>query len=92
MQYKYTSLSEIGLKRLDNEDSFGVFKLEEGLLAIVCDGLGGNKAGEVASQLTVDTIREVFTGLNNVDYLERIKQAITEANKLCLKNRPWNLS
>ena len=85
MQYKYTSLSEIGLKRLDNEDSFGVFELDEGLLAIVCDGLGGNKAGEVASQLTVNTIRDVFTRLNDIDYLERIKLAINEANHLVLE-------
>jgi protein phosphatase len=80
MQFKYTSLSEIGLKRLDNEDSFGVFKIEDGLLAVVCDGLGGNKAGEIASQLTVNTIREVFTQVKNIDYLERIKQAIQKAN------------
>lgn len=85
MQYKYTSLSEIGLKRLDNEDSLGVFKLEEGLLAVVCDGLGGNKAGEVASQLTVNTIRDVFSQLNEIDYLERIKQAINEANHIVLE-------
>jgi len=85
MQYKYTSLSEIGLKRLDNEDSFGVYELDEGLLAVVCDGLGGNKAGEVASQLTVDTIKEVFTRLNDIDYLERIKLAISEANHLVLE-------
>ncbi|MGD1006332.1 MAG: protein phosphatase 2C domain-containing protein [Ignavibacteriaceae bacterium] len=85
MQYKYTSLSEIGLKRLDNEDFFGVFKLEDGMLAIVCDGLGGNKAGEIASQLTVNTIKEVFTRLRYIDYLERIKQAIYEANHIVLE-------
>jgi protein phosphatase len=82
MQYKYTSVSEIGLKRLDNEDSFGIFKLEDGMLTIVCDGLGGNKAGEIASQLTVSTIKEVFIRLNYIDYLERIKLAIYEANHI----------
>ena len=92
MHYKYTSLSEIGLKRLDNEDSFGVFKVEEGLLAVVCDGLGGNKAGEVASQLTVNTIREVFTQLSGIDYLERIKQAILEANRVVLEKSTKEVS
>jgi len=85
MLYKYASLSEIGLKRLDNEDSCGVFNFEEGLLAVVCDGLGGNKAGEVASQLTVNTIKEVFSKLKNFDYLERIKQAILNANSAVLE-------
>jgi protein phosphatase len=92
MHYKYTSLSEIGLKRLDNEDFFGVFKVEEGLLAVVCDGLGGNKAGEVASQLTVNTIREVFTQLGGFDYLERIKQAILEANRIVLEKSAKEVS
>ncbi|MCL5028817.1 MAG: Stp1/IreP family PP2C-type Ser/Thr phosphatase [Bacteroidetes bacterium] len=81
MQYIHISLSKIGLKRLDNEDAFGIFNIEDGLLAIVCDGLGGNKAGEVASQLTVKTIADVFMQFQNIDFLERIKQAIVEANR-----------
>jgi protein phosphatase len=82
MKYIHTSLSKIGLKRIENEDAFGVFDFEDGLLAVVCDGLGGNKAGEVASRLTVNTIGEVFVRLNNVDYLDRLKQSILEANRI----------
>ncbi len=82
MRYIHISLSKIGLKRLDNEDAFGIFNIENGLLAVVCDGLGGNKAGEVASQLTVKTIGETFSEFKNVDFLERIKQAIAEANRI----------
>ena len=82
MQYLHISLSKIGLKRLDNEDAFGIYNVEDGLLAIVCDGLGGNKAGEVASQLTVKTIEEVFKLNDKIEYLERIKQSIIEANRI----------
>ena len=81
MSFNYISLSNIGLKRNDNEDYVGVFEVDDGLLAVVCDGLGGNKAGEIASKLTTETIHEVFKGLDNTDYLERLKIAISEANK-----------
>ncbi len=85
MKYIHTSLSKIGQQRLDNEDYFGIFNVEDGLLLIVCDGLGGNKAGEVASQLTVKTVNNIFRELKDVDYLARIKQSITEANKIVLE-------
>lgn len=80
MGYKYSSVTNIGLKRLGNEDSLGVYEIENGILAIVCDGLGGNKAGDVASQLSVNTVYEFFKSSTQNDYLERIKSAILEAN------------
>ena len=84
MDYKYCSVTNIGLNRLGNEDSLGVYKIENGILAIVCDGLGGNKAGDVASQLSVDTVYEFFKSSNQKDYLGRIKSAILEANNSIL--------
>ena len=84
MDYKYFSVTNIGLKRLDNEDSVGIYEIENGILAIVCDGLGGNKAGDVASQLSVNTVYEFFKSSNQIDYLERIKSAIIEANNIIL--------
>ncbi len=81
MKYSYTSLSEIGLKRKDNEDSIGVFEIHGGTLFIVCDGLGGNKAGEVASQITVETIYDAFKKSSIKDILERIRFAIITAHK-----------
>ena len=77
----YTTVSKVGLMRPGNEDAIGVFKTEDGILAIVCDGLGGNNAGEVASQLSVDVIYESFREDNQTDYLERIKSSFMEANK-----------
>lgn len=82
MKYKYTSLSKIGLKRSTNEDSIGVFELPEGLLIIVCDGLGGNKAGEIASSLSLESIHSNFISLDGQNYLERIKFSILKANEL----------
>jgi serine/threonine protein phosphatase PrpC len=85
MKYSHVSISETGLRRYDNEDSFGVFELDDGLLTVLCDGLGGNKAGEVASSLSVETIYNSFTRSDKPDYLERIKDAIIDANKMIIE-------
>lgn len=46
----YSCISDIGLHRDKNQDSYCVIKNDFGdTLAIVCDGIGGGKAGEVAS-------------------------------------------
>jgi PPM family protein phosphatase len=50
--------SDVGRKRPHNEDCFCA---EPALgLFVVCDGMGGGNAGEVASSLAVDTIRRHF--------------------------------
>ncbi|MGA8263201.1 MAG: Stp1/IreP family PP2C-type Ser/Thr phosphatase [Ignavibacteriaceae bacterium] len=85
MKFRYVTLTDVGLKRSDNEDSFGVYEVEKGLLVVVCDGLGGNKAGDVASKLAVETIAKTFQNLKNIEFLERIKLSILEANKIVME-------
>jgi PPM family protein phosphatase len=85
MKYSYTSVSEIGLKRIDNEDSVCVTKTQDGLLIIVCDGLGGNNAGDIASELTLRKITEYFNESAESDILVKIKNAIEHANMAVLK-------
>ncbi|MDO8550257.1 MAG: Stp1/IreP family PP2C-type Ser/Thr phosphatase [Ignavibacteria bacterium] len=81
MNLTYTTISKAGLIRTENEDSIGVFKIDNGLLTVICDGLGGNNAGEVASQLAVDTVHKHFKDSLRNNYLERIKSSVIEANK-----------
>jgi serine/threonine protein phosphatase PrpC len=82
MHYKYTSISKTGFRREENEDAVGIFEVDGGILAIVCDGLGGNNAGEVASRLSVETISNSFIKSESNDYLERISDALQEANDI----------
>lgn len=44
-------LSDKGTYRAENQDSFDVAQLQDGLLAVVCDGMGGAAAGFLASDM-----------------------------------------
>lgn len=48
--------SDVGMRRKINQDSFKAVPIwnDDALLLIVCDGMGGHKAGEIASQTAVE--------------------------------------
>lgn len=91
MKLSYLFTSKTGLRRSVNEDYVDVFEIEDGLLAVVCDGLGGNKGGEVASRLAVTSIYKYFVDNPEDDILFRIKSSVFYANAQILaasgKNR-----
>src|ERR1700758_1808214 len=49
-----SGMTDIGLVRKNNEDNFG-YDLRHGIF-VVCDGMGGQQAGELASKIAVDTV------------------------------------
>src|ERR1700689_5056214 len=51
-------VTDIGLVRKNNEDNFG-YDLRHGIF-VVCDGMGGQQAGELASKIAVDTVLDYF--------------------------------
>jgi PPM family protein phosphatase len=53
-RYTAAAVTDRGRKRPSNEDAFG-FSVEAGVY-VVCDGMGGAAAGEIASSLAVDEI------------------------------------
>jgi serine/threonine protein phosphatase PrpC len=70
--------------REHNEDCLGKQQLENGSSCwIVADGLGGHGAGEIAAQLTVQTIIERFIQQPAIS-LENIRYLLNQANQRIL--------
>lgn len=81
-------VTDIGCRRKKNEDAIGFFVSNGGpatQLAVVCDGVGGNAAGEVASALALETIERSFFGAGTPDDIgSALRRAIEAANHAIL--------
>lgn len=79
-----------GKVRSHNEDSVNIIKnLNDEYLVVVADGMGGHKAGEVASSLVVNELSKRFSELSSVGTKEEaviwLKEIIDEINIKILK-------
>ena len=79
--------SDIGLHRKQNQDSYLIVENEaKDLLAVVCDGIGGGLAGDVASHMAVAHMKERFIRKqsfhDDLDVKHWLKTIIQEANDL----------
>ena len=80
VHYSAAAVSDRGRKRPSNEDAFG-YSTEHGVY-LVCDGMGGAAAGEIASSLAVDEFMRLLTSrAADVPLQEVIDQAILTANE-----------
>ena len=59
VRYTAAAVTDRGRKRPSNEDAYG-FSVEAGVY-VVCDGMGGAAAGEIASMIAVDEVLRVLT-------------------------------
>ncbi len=78
---KGIGFTKVGSRHAVNEDAYRSVKLNDNAaICIVCDGVGGEKAGEVASNITCDEILKVFAEnfKNSMDSL-KIKSLLMNA-------------
>ncbi|GCE08405.1 Stp1/IreP family PP2C-type Ser/Thr phosphatase [Dictyobacter aurantiacus] len=87
LQLQVAQLTDIGRKRPSNEDNLIAVLPEDlsilnqkGALFVVADGMGGHSYGEVASQIAIDQIREVYYQDTSSDIPTALTNAIKQAN------------
>lgn len=77
---------DIGKTRKSNQDAFCAQELsKDTAFAVVCDGMGGAKAGNVASEMAVNVITEYVKrsyrdAMDATDVSQMLKRAVTSAN------------
>ncbi|MGP4072602.1 Stp1/IreP family PP2C-type Ser/Thr phosphatase [Piscibacillus sp. B03] len=79
-------VSDVGKVRKVNEDSGGVFYNQANqMLTIIADGMGGHKAGDIASELTSNYMKELWEQTVLFDSPEEVKtwliDSIQETNQ-----------
>src|SRR5215218_7913089 len=79
----------------NNEDRYAVqfFYGEAGetiTLAVIADGIGGNRAGEVASDLVVQNIIRAVSASAGSDYAQILDQAVSQAARAVLEASQGN--
>jgi protein phosphatase len=94
---RYATKTDIGKVRMNNEDRVTALTNSRGnILLVVCDGMGGQNKGDLASSLAINTITTSFKSrkgfLNRYFAKLWVGQVIREANKSIYEQSQSNKS
>ena len=93
---RYASKTDIGRIRVSNEDRCTALTNTRGnILLVVCDGMGGQNKGELASSMAIDSITRAFQEkprfLNSFFAKRWVANAIRNANSEIFKEASTNM-
>jgi serine/threonine protein phosphatase PrpC len=89
MRVRFSARTHVGMRREVNQDSYGSGQPDGATLLVICDGMGGHAAGEVASQLGVETIIATFNPGEAPD--QALRDAFTAANERIYREGQGNM-
>ena len=72
------AVTDTGKRRKHNEDA--LLNRPEACLWVVADGMGGHKAGDVASQLIVNTLKDLIPVTPLEDYIKEVSFCLQRVN------------
>ncbi len=87
--------TDIGKQRSQNQDRVRVFHNGKNMLAVVTDGIGGNRSGDVAATIAIDQLGRQFMAAQpqSVSEAKRwFQEQVLAANALILKKSQENQS
>ena len=86
MGFNYIRFTNPGSVKKINEDAIETAEINGGLLAILCEGVGGDNGGDLAARIALKSALYFFSASEEIDYLEKIKLAIEESNSFVLNH------
>ena len=90
MSNNFFGITDRGLVRQNNEDTFIAEAVNDLIVAAAIDGVGGYEGGEVASGIARETILKCIHSLHGGDVINLMKDALHAANEAIYAEKSRN--